>query len=258
MTILDRIVARKRAELAQRRRTLPLSAFRDLPALPQRDFAAALAAPGITLIAEIKRKSPSRGRLREDIDPGRLAETYQKHGARAVSVLTDADFFGGSDDDLRIARSACELPILRKDFTIDEYQIHEARAIGASAVLLIARILSQGQLAEYAHCAREAGLEAVVEVHDEPELERALSGGAKIVGINARNLDTFETSLDHALCLRRLCPAGLTTVAESAIHTRADVERIERAGFDAILVGEALIVARVPGDKIRELLGDVG
>jgi indole-3-glycerol phosphate synthase len=256
MTILDRIVARKREELAQRRRVLPPSSFRDIAPPPPRDFTAALRQPGLSAIAEIKRRSPSRGPLYENLDPARLAECYQEHGARAVSVLTDADFFGGSDDDLRAARKACELPILRKDFIIDEYQIREARAIGADAILLIVRILSTQQLQEYRLCAAEQGLAALLEVHDGFELDRALVAGAAIVGINARDLDTFETDLARAIDVRRRCPAGILTVAESAIKTRADVAAIQQSGFDAILVGETLVRAVNPGAKLRELLED--
>lgn len=254
-TILDRIVARKRAEVVRRRRCLPPAAFRDVAPPPRRDLTAALSAPGLSVIAEIKRRSPSRGPLREDLDAARFAEMYQRNGARAVSVLTDQDFFGGSDDDLRQARRACDLPILRKDFTIDEYQIHEAWAIGADAVLLIVRLLSVQQLQEYRLCAVERGLTALVEVHDRRELDRALAAGATLVGVNARDLETFQTDLDRAIDVRRACPGGIATVAESAIHTRADVERIERAGFDAMLVGEALVCAPDPGAKLRELLG---
>jgi len=255
MDFLSKIVAHKRDEVEARKRAHPLNELRSsvLPGL--RDFAAALRRPGVSAIAEIKRRSPSKGPLRADLAVERVARSYQQNGATALSVLTEQRFFGGSEDDLRLAREATDLPVLRKDFTIDEYQIHEARQIGADAILLIARILGDTQLRDYLLLARELELAALVEVHDEQELGRAAACGAEIVGVNNRNLDTFVVDLDTAVRLKARVPAGCITVAESGIRTRDDVKRLEDAGYDAILVGEALLRARDAGDKLAELLG---
>jgi indole-3-glycerol phosphate synthase len=255
MAFLSEIVAHKRTEVEARKRARPLAEL-CRPARPGlRDFAAALRRPGISAIAEIKRRSPSKGPLREDLGVERIARSYQQNGAAALSVLTEQRFFGGSEGDLRLAREATELPVLRKDFTIDEYQIHEARQIGADAILLIVRILSDAQLRDYLLLARELRLAVLVEVHDEQELGRAAACGAEIIGVNSRDLDTFVVNLDTALRLKVCVPAGCITVAESGIRTRDDVKRLEDAGYDAILVGEALLRARDPGGKLAELLG---
>ncbi|MFQ5806670.1 MAG: indole-3-glycerol phosphate synthase TrpC [Phycisphaerae bacterium] len=255
MEFLRRIVAHKQQEVALRQRTRPLDQLKKVPARRPRDFAAALRKPGIGAIAEIKRHSPSKGPLCEELDPADLARSYARRGAVALSVLTDREFFGGSEDDLRLAREAVDLPVLRKDFTIDEYQIHEARQIGADAILLIVRILSDAQLRQYLQTARELGLAVLTEIHDEAELARALDCGAQIAGANSRNLDTFEVSLSTALRLKESIPAECTAVAESGIHTRDDVKRLAAAGYDAILVGETLMRAPDPGAKLGELLG---
>ncbi len=254
MDFLMKIVERKRKEVAERRRTRKLDELKKAPFPPVRDFAAALRKPGISAIAEIKRRSPSKGPLREDLDVVSVARGYTQNAA-ALSVLTDHDFFGGSDDDLRVVREVTGLPVLRKDFTIDEYQIHEARLIGADAILLIVRILDDSQLRDYLQLAHELGLSALVEVHDDQELTRAVDCHADIIGVNSRNLDTFEVNLDTALRLRRRIPGDCTAVAESGIHTRDDVGRLEAAGYDAFLVGEALMRAPAPGRKLAELLG---
>jgi len=252
---LSGIVEAKRAEVDARMRARPLRRLLGEEAPPARDFAAALASPGISAIAEIKRRSPSKGVLREDLRVEALAARYAESGARALSILTDREFFGGSDEDLIAARGATELPVLRKDFTIDPYQIHEARRLGADAVLLIVRILGPGQLRELSAVAREVGLAAVVEVHTEAELDRANKAGAAIIGINSRDLDTFETDLSGAMRLRESIPPDRIAVAESGIRTREDVRRVERQGFDAMLVGESLLRADEPGSKLAELLG---
>jgi indole-3-glycerol phosphate synthase len=256
MNILARIVERKRAEVAERKqrrgsRVLPP---RTLP--PKCDFAAALRQPGISIIAEIKRRSPSRGPLREGIDAAALAAEYQRAGARAISVLTDLDF-GGSDADLIAAREATSIPLLRKDFTIDPYQIHEARALGASAILLIVRILHDSQLRDLLAVARECDLAALVETHTAAEADRAVAAGAEIIGVNARDLDTFDVSLQRVFDVRRRLQSNVITVAESGIQTRDDVLRLEDAGFDATLIGESLLRALDPAVKLRELLGGV-
>lgn len=255
MDFLSEILAHKREEVDTRKRARPLAGLRR-PTLPTlRDFAAALRTPGISVIAEIKRRSPSKGPLREDVEVERVARSYQQNGAAALSVLTERRFFGGSEDDLRLARGTTDLPVLRKDFTIDEYQIHEARQIGADAILLIVRILSDAQLRDYLLLARELELAALAEVHDEEELSRAAACDAEIIGVNSRNLDTFVVNLETALHLRARIPDSCTVVAESGIHTRDDVRRLEDAGYDAILVGEALMQARDAGRKLAELLG---
>jgi indole-3-glycerol phosphate synthase len=207
------------------------------------------------VIAEIKRCSPSRGPLREDLAVGSVAHSYEHNGAAALSVLTEQRFFGGTEADLRLARQSTDLPVLRKDFTIDEYQIREARQIGADAILLIVRILSDAQLRDYLRLAAELNLAALVEVHDHQELERAAACEAAIIGVNNRDLDTLAVSLAPALALRAEIPSGCVAVAESGIHARDDVRRLTDVGYDALLVGEILMRARDPGRKLAELLG---
>ena len=257
MNVLDQIVAHKREEVAARAARVPLAALRKVTRrAPLADFTAAMRSPGVSAIAEIKRRSPSKGTLCESVDVAALAQEYQRHGAAALSVLTDAAFFGGSDEDLKTARRACGVPILRKDFTIDAYQIHEASAIGASAILLIVRILRDVQIREFLALASELGLSALVEVHDDDELKRAADCGATLFGINNRDLDTFEVNLETCLRLRGRVPPGCIAVAESAIHSRADVIRLEHARFDGMLIGEALMRSSSPGQMLEFLLED--
>lgn len=260
MSMLADIVAHKREEVAERARRFPLQALQaDLQGYSVRALPLRNRRTPISVIAEFKRRSPSKGDLRPDADVGSIVTAYETHGAAALSVLTDERFFGGRADDLRVARRTTDLPVLRKDFIIDEYQLWESAYIGADAVLLIARVLDDAQLRDYLAVARGGlGLAALVEVHDERELERALAAGATLVGVNNRNLDTFETSLETCLRIKRAIPAEVITVAESGIESRADVERLEAAGFDAILVGETLMRAENPGEKLRELLGVQG
>jgi len=254
MDFLHTIVARKQDELAECRKRVPLEALRDRPLPTVRGFAAALRRPGLSAIAEIKRRSPSKGPLREDLDPGEIAKSYQDNGAAAISVLTDREFFGGSPDDLTSVKQAVSLPVLRKDFVIDAYQLYESRSMGADAVLLIVRILGPVQLNEYVALARELELATLVEVHDEQEADRTVQSGAEIVGVNNRNLETFEVSLDTAVRLKPAIPADRIAVAESGIHGEEDAARLASAGYDAILVGESLMKAENPGTKLRELL----
>ncbi len=253
-TILERIVARKREELRERRRARSEASLRGEASHAARDFAAALRGPGLSAICEIKRRSPSKGVLREPLDPPQVAESYAKGGAAALSVLTDKDFFGGSEADLIAARRAVELPVLRKDFTIDPYQVWETRAIGADAILLIVRILSDAQMGELLAVGREAGLAALVEVHDERELDRAAEAKAEILGVNNRNLDDFTVSLETSLRLRARMPADVVAVSESGIRTADDAARLANAGYDAILVGESLITTPDPGETLKRLL----
>ena len=256
--ILDTIVAHKRIELEDDKQRMPLDTLkrkiRDLP--PPRDFRAALSAPNsIHLIAEVKKKSPSKGIIREDFDPVGIARTYAENGASAISVLTDREFFAGELAYLSAIREAVTLPLLRKDFTIDPYHIYQARLAGADAVLLIVSILTLTQLREFTEMARNLGLASLVEVHTEAELELALTGGAEIVGINNRDLKTFHTDIATTFCLRDSIPTDKVVVSESGINTHKDVMKLKEAGINAILVGESLMRSPNIGDKVRELLG---
>lgn len=262
MGILDQIVAHKREELADRGRRAPLAEVRrraaDAP--PARPFRAALRAQrvGVRLIAEVKGSSPSAGLIRAEFDPVAIAQAYAAAGAAAVSVLTDARFFAGADDHLTRVRAAVQVPVLRKDFTLEPYHVYEARAIGADAVLLIAAILDPGTLADLAALAADLGMAALVEAHTEAEVRTALAVRAALVGINNRNLDTLETSLEVTRRLRPLVPPDVTVVAESGIEERRDVEEMERLGVHAVLVGTALMRSADPGARVRDLLGNLG
>jgi indole-3-glycerol phosphate synthase len=256
-TILDRIVADKREELAAAQRRLPLADLeaRVPEAPPLRPFADALRGDSLRLIAEVKRASPSRGLLRHDFDPVALARSYAAAGAAAVSVLTDEPHFQGSLDHLAAVRSALPdgPPLLRKDFLFDPYQLHEARARGADAILLIAAILDFALLADLIGLAQALKMDALVEVHDAPELERALAAGATLVGVNNRDLRTFDVDLATTERLLPLVPPQVTVVAESGVSTRADIERLQALGVHSVLIGEALVTAPDPAAKIREL-----
>ena len=257
--ILNKIIARKHEEVAARRSVLPLDALcqrsRDLPAC--RGFSAALRrrveGGGAGVIAEIKKASPSKGVIRADFRPAEIAASYAQGGAACLSVLTDIDFFQGSDAYLQEARAACSLPALRKDFLVDAWQVHESRVLGADCVLLIVAALSDGQLEEYAGLAAEIGLDVLVEVHDEDELQRALRVPAPLLGINNRSLRTFEVSLDTTLRLREAVPADRLLVTESGIHTAEDVRRMRENGVHAFLVGEAFMRAADPGAELARL-----
>jgi indole-3-glycerol phosphate synthase len=258
--ILQRILARKAEEIAERSAALPLSRLSaridELP--PTRGFAAAiedkLAAGLPAVIAEVKKASPSRGVIRAAFDPSAIARSYAAGGAACLSVLTDRDFFQGSEDDLVQARAACALPVLRKDFVIDPYQVYEARAIGADCILLIVAALGDAALLELSLLAAELDLDVLCEVHDADELERALAVPVPLIGINNRNLRTFETSLETSLSLQpRLAGEERILVAESGIHDAADVTRLRAAGIHAFLVGEALMRADDPGLALGQL-----
>jgi len=257
--ILQRILARKAEEVAARSAARPLAEMRaqaaDMP--PARGFAAAIeariAAGDPAVIAEIKKASPSRGVIRPDFDPVAIARSYEAGGAACLSVLTDVDFFQGADAYLQQTRAACALPVLRKDFTIDPYQVHEARALGADCILLIVAALSDAQLAELCGTAMAIGLDVLVEVHDIDELERAIQVPAPLLGINNRSLRTFEVSLDTTLSLRDAVPRDRRLVTESGLHTAADVARMRAAGIDAFLVGEAFMREPDPGQALRRM-----
>ncbi|MEO7063871.1 MAG: indole-3-glycerol phosphate synthase TrpC [Dokdonella sp.] len=257
--ILNRILARKVAEIAERsaRESLANLVARSAGMAPTRGFAAALEAkitavqPGV--IAEVKKASPSQGVIRSDFDPAAIARSYAAAGAACLSVLTDRDFFQGDETYLQLARDACALPVLRKDFTIDPYQVYEARVIGADAILLIVAALNDSDLLELALLAAELDLDVLVEVHDEAELERALDIPAPLIGINNRNLRTFDTSLDTTLRLRDRVGDDRLLVTESGIHTPDDVARMRAAGIGAFLVGEAFMRAADPGAELTRL-----
>ena len=256
--ILDEIVAWKRQEIEAARRRMPLDELeaQAAEAPPVRDFLAALAGPGpIRLIAEVKKASPSAGVLREDFDPITIARTYQDHGAACLSVLTDSRFFQGHLTYLARIRAAVALPLLRKDFTIDEYQVVEARMAGADAVLLIAEILDDDQLRTLQDCARRLEMAALVEFHDQANLPRVLASGADLIGVNNRDLTRFVTDLGLTLRLRDQIPPDVLLVSESGIRSREDVERLEAAGVHAILVGESLMKAPDLGRAVEALLG---
>jgi len=257
--ILEEILAHKRLEVAAAKERRPLRELerRVAAAPPPRDFAAALARPGLSVIAEIKRRSPSAGLIRRTFRPSRIARTYEGHGAAAISVLTDKRFFGGSLAIMRHVRGATALPVLRKDFVVDPYQVFEARAAGADAVLLIAEALAASELARLVGLASDLGLAALVEAHGLGPLRKALGAGARIVGINNRNLRTFRTDLATTRRLVRHVPRGRIVVSESAIRGRGDAELVASWGVDAVLVGEALMRRPRPSRALDELLGRV-
>ena len=254
--ILSEIVAHKRLELKQLHARMDQVERMIETARPPLDFSGALRRPdSVSLIAECKRRSPGAGDIRPDLEPLRLTRGYEASGASALSVLTDERFFGGSLEDLRTVSRGVGIPVLRKDFTLASEHILEARAAGADAVLLIVRILDDGALRSLITAAHALGMAALVEVHDEHELERALGAGATIVGINNRDLSTFTTDLGTTARLLESLPTSVTVVSESGIRTRADVERLGEIGVDAILVGEALLAATDPSAAAAELSG---
>jgi len=253
---LSRVLQAKAAEIAFKKGERPLAELRrEADRQPVRDFAAAIAAGG-SIIAEIKRKSPSRDAFRQQGSPEELATVYAVAGAAAISVVTDKAHFGTSLSDVSRIRQVVDLPVLAKDFFIDEYQLTEARAAGSDAVLLIVRILSDDDLATLLSCASELGAAALVECHDEIEVKRAVEAGAGIIGINNRNLDSLEVSADACMRLAGVIPEGIIRVAESGIDRREVIEELTRAGMDAFLIGGALLDSADPGLKLKELLGD--
>lgn len=255
--ILDDIIEVKRREVAERKKTTPLSALTAAieETTPTRDFRRALGAGDCAIIAEAKRRSPSRGIIREGFDPVRIAGEYERHGAAAVSVLTDETFFGGSNADLTAVKSTIFLPVLRKEFIIDPWQIFETRAIGADALLLIAAVLGESQLREYRELAASLGLDSLVEIHDRRELETALRTGAEIIGINNRDLKTFKTNIRTSLTLAPLVPSNRIVVSESGIRSRAEIDTLMQAGVRTFLIGEALVAAPDSGAKLGDFLG---
>jgi indole-3-glycerol phosphate synthase len=259
--ILARILRRKAEEIAERRARTPLMEIsrRAAASGPPRGFVAALRerirAGRPAVIAEIKKASPSKGLLRADFRPAEIAQSYERGGAACLSVLTDVDFFQGADDYLQAARAACALPVLRKDFTVDPYQVYESRALGADCILLIVAALDDARMHELAELAGHLDLDVLVEVHDGAELERALRLDTPLIGINNRDLRSFETRLEVTLDLLAHVPDGRLVVTESGIHTPDDVARLRAAGVNAFLVGEAFMKAADPGARLSELFG---
>lgn len=262
--ILDKIVATKKIEIANNLKQISLSNQRAIAEsnnkdvlLKPRGFNKAIerkiAAGNAAVITEIKKASPSKGILRENFNPAEIAQSYEKHGAACLSVLTDIDYFQGSNTYLKEARAACSIPVLRKDFTIEPYQVYEARAIGADAILLIVACLELNQMKELEACAHELGLDVLVEVHNAPELEQALELKTPLLGINNRNLKTFEVTLQTTLSLLSMVPSNKTLVTESGIVSRADVQLMRDNQINAFLVGEAFMRATDPGVALSEL-----
>jgi indole-3-glycerol phosphate synthase len=255
MNLHPRIVDDTRDEVRRRQREVPLSALEQAVAAQgdERPFSEALTRPGLSIIAEHKRRSPSAGTIREGITVRDVVCAYERGGAAALSILTEPHHFGGSLDDLREARAATVLPILRKDFIVDPYQLYEAAAAGADAVLLIVAAVDQADLRVLHEEARAIDLDVLVEVHDEEELERALDVEAEVIGINNRDLTDFSVDLERTFDLLADVPAGKTVVSESGIHTREQVEELERVGVDAVLIGELLMRAPDPEERLRDL-----
>src|SRR5262245_50839232 len=257
-TVLDRILEARRAEVEHRKKVLPLTALKYgvKAATPLRDFSAALSKPGLNVIAELKPASPSRGVIREPFDPIELARSLGSAGAAAFSVLTETEFFHGSLKNLRDARKAAALPALRKDFILDPWQVWEARANDADSFLLIVAALNDAQLAELLAEGRELGMEPLVEVHTRKELDRALAAGAKIIGVNNRDLKNLEVRVQTSLDLIDHIPDGCIAVSESGIRTHDDLKKLQASGFDAFLIGEQLMLASAPGLALASLLGE--
>jgi len=254
--MLDKIVARKKEEVEQTKKNAPLSSLKERIAQQEapRDFALALKDTRTRLIAEVKRASPSRGVLCSDFNPVELAKKYAQGGAAAISVLTETTYFQGSIDHLTAIREKVHLPLLRKDFIFDPYQVYESRAYGADALLLIAAVLEQEQLEELLSLSHELGLRCLVETHNQDEVERAISSQAKIIGINNRDLTTFTIDINTTQRLLPLIPQGRIIVSESGITSRSDVEKLKGWGVNAVLVGEALVTTDDITAKIKELI----
>jgi indole-3-glycerol phosphate synthase len=257
-SFLSRITSHKRDELARAEKMLSFASLQQMAQAQTapRDFRHALSTgENIAVIAEMKKRSPSAGVLRDNFDPVALAKSYAAHGAAALSILTDEKFFGGNLENLQKARDACVLPILRKDFILSPYQIWEARAFGADAILLIVAMLDRSELFELLSAAEESGLHALVEVHNEAELDRALLAGANLIGVNNRNLQTFEVTLETTERLSKLIPSSSVRVAESGIASRDEVKRMAACGVDAVLVGSHLMRQSDPGEALSKLTG---
>ena len=256
MTILDQIIETKYQEVEVLKSRCRTGSFAcDRVAAPKEFLASLTSSESVGVIAEIKRESPGAGVIRPDLDPVKLALDYESSGAAAISVLTDREYFGGSLDDLRQVKRSVNLPILRKDFIIDESQVYESFITGADAILLIVSVLEDQQIVDYRQMAEGLGMTALIEVHDLSELERGLRAGASLLGINNRDLKTFDTRLETTLSLLNRVPSEVVLVSESGIHTRQDVCRLGHAGVDAVLVGESLLRKENPGEAVQNLSG---
>ncbi|WP_066632898.1 indole-3-glycerol phosphate synthase TrpC [Desulfolucanica intricata] len=260
--VLKKIVDYKKLEVNQKKKEISIEQLKSqiTDKKTKKSLYQALKRPGeVSIIAELKRKSPSKGLLRPNFNPEEIITSYTRAGAAALSVLTDENFFGGSPEYLKLASGLTPLPLLRKDFIIDEYQIYEAKLLGADAVLLITRALTNQTLLSFYKLTRQLGMEALVEVHREEELAVVFRAGVKIIGINNRNLETFQTDIDHTLRLiEKINDPGVAVVSESGIKTCEDILTLKSAGVDAVLVGEAFMVRPDPGEGVRELRGFVG
>jgi indole-3-glycerol phosphate synthase len=257
-TYLDRILARHRSLAAQDTRRLQDLVDSAAAMAPTRGFAASLRRPGpLHVISEIKRRSPSKGDLNADLDPAALARDYERGGASCLSVLTDEEFFGGSVADLQTARAACSLPVLRKDFTVSAHDVADARLMGADCVLLIAAALTGDELVGLHRLATDMGLDVLVEIHDERELEIALAAEATLIGVNQRDLVTFQVDHERALRMASTIPDGVVKVAESGVRGREDAAALHAAGYHAVLVGETLVTSADPADSVRLLRGEL-
>ncbi len=255
MSLLDEIISCKKMEVEEIKKILSFNMIssKDLPEI--RDFKKALEREGISIIAEIKSSSPSAGIIIKNMNHIGIAKLYKDNGAAAVSVLTDKKFFGGNNNHIKAIKKEISLPILRKDFIIDEYQIYESRYIGADAILLIARILTPEQIEQFIQTAKKLGLYCLVEIHKPDELEKVLITTAEIIGINNRDLDTLQINLNNSLRIKKMIPSAYLCVSESGIKKREDILKLERAGFDGVLIGETLLKNSSPGDKLKKLLG---
>ena len=259
--ILSKIIESKREELIECRTRLPLKEIKShiRGVAPPRDFCAAISSKTddrhIRLIAEIKKSSPSKGLLISDLKVDDLAKRYEEAGASAISVLTERRFFSGGPENIGIAKESAKLPVLRKDFLFEEYQIYESRYIGADALLLIAAVLEPSALSDFILLTEELGMSSLVEVHNEREIEKALMADARIIGINNRDLTTFKVDIETTFRVIREIPRGKVVVSESGINSRKDVEKLKNIGVHAILVGEAIVTSKDVGEKIRELVG---
>jgi indole-3-glycerol phosphate synthase len=254
-TILEKIVDFKKVEIEKRKIFTPLKSFITKIPNKRRDFKKALKKANISIIAEIKRHSPSRGMLREDFDHKSIAKEYEKNGASAISVLTDEKYFWGNNSYLTDVKQEANLPVLRKEFIINPYQIYESAYIEADAILLIAKILEFEQLEEFIKIAHQLGLSCLVEIDSKKELQKVLATTAEIIGVNNRNLETFQTSINTSTDLKKLIPKKYLTVSESGIKNRIHINILEEAGFDSALIGETLIKEQNIGKKLKELLG---
>lgn len=254
MNILDKIIGEKAREVLEKEKKIPLSELSEKPLPEIRDFRKALTRPGLSVIAEVKRQSPSEGLIREDFNPALIAQSYEKNNAAAISVLTDGPFFGGSDVYPSQVKRVVGLPVLRKEFIIHPYQILESRILGADAILLIAGVLDRLELKDFIEQASELELDCLVEVHNREELEIALSANSQIIGINNRDLKTFHVDLFTSIHLKQSIPDSVVTVSESGIKNRDDIRRLQEAEFDAVLVGTSLMKEKDPGLALTGLL----